>query len=279
MPEHTVDGVPIDPLTQSIMWLLRDADTRRCASELAEQLKDADASTVRFRIRKLREVGFVDHVESVENPGAQNPTKYYVINERGLEWLYEHQEDVEDAVGRKRYLDSLDQLREMVMDTRNDLRDLEDGLDDLDADLDNRLEERVDSVQKTVDRDVKKLKKKINEQEQAIERLEKDRERLHHLETRIDDLETELDDVDLRGLQYRQHELVKRVNTNYWLLKRVWKRMFYNARELQSLNFPKVLSADADPTEADESKPPMFDDIDPTDPELTAPEDDRRRWL
>jgi DNA repair exonuclease SbcCD ATPase subunit len=277
MPEPYVDGVKIDELSQSVMWLLRDADTKRCASALAEQLQDADTSKVRHRFDKLQRVDFIDHVDSVENPGAQNATKYYDINERGLEWLYEHQETAEDAVGRKRYLDSLDQLREMVMDTRDDFRELQAALEALEDDLDDDLQDLNESLQQTVDQKVKGLETRLDELEGEIESVETDLERLDRFETRLHDLETELDGINLGRLEQRQHELVERVNTNYFLLARAWRRTFYNAREMQRLNLAKVAASDADPTMGDEQEPPMFEDVDQTDADLTAPEDDPPR--
>jgi len=272
------NGIPIDELSQTLLWLFRDADEQRSASQLVDEVTVDDTQKIRYRLKKLRRAGLIDHVESIKHQeGAQNPTKYHVINDVGLEWLYEHQENVEDAVGRKRYLDSLDKLREIITDVRADVRDLADDLEELEVAREEAVANQMEDIEKRLGSLESKIREEEKDRKADIRQLQDNLDRLDRFESRLDDLETELDGINLGRLEQRQHELVERVNINYFLLARAWRRTFYNAREMQRLNLAKVATGDADPTMGDEETPPMFDEVDPTDADLTAPEDDRPR--
>ena len=261
-----INDVRIDELAQTVMWLLRDADRQRSAPQLVDEVDVDDTGAIRYRLNNLQEAGVADHVDSIKKqPGAQRPTKYYVINEKGLEWLYEHQEDVEDAVGRKRYIDSLDRVREMVMDTKQEIREFEENIDDIETGLQERFDDEMDAFKANVDRVERNLNKDVTELEDQISDLETELNRIDELESRVDELEKAQDGVNIKELAKRQNELVRRVNGHYDILKRLWRRMRYNARELLNLNIAKVTYGEVDPTEAGETKPPMFGEIDPTE--------------
>jgi predicted ArsR family transcriptional regulator len=245
--KFTVNGVPIDEIAQSVLWLLRDADGERSASQLAEDLT-ADTDKVRYRFKNLRKAGLVN-LERTEKqqPGAQNPTKYHTINETGLEWLYEHQEDAETAVGRKRYIDSLDRVREIAMDAKETTRTLEDDVDELEEEFSTDLADCVADLQADINELRSDLESERRGQNNQIQNVEEELDRLDQLEARVDILEERLDNVDLESLPDRMAALEDEFERRDNELDELWRRVRYNAREQVDLNFWKLLFGGPDP--------------------------------
>ena len=253
-----VNGVTIDEYSQTLLWLLRDADAQRCASQLVDEIDLDTTQKVRHRIDNLQRAGLIDHTESIKHQeGAQLPTKYYVINETGLEWLFEHQENVDDAVGRKRYLDSLDRLREIITDVRADVRDLADDLEALEAAREEAVANRIEDIEEQLDSLESKIREEEKDRKAAIQQLEDNLDRLDHVEARAVNLESELEGVDLQEFAARLDRLEAESARRDEELDELWLRVGYNARELLDLNLPKLLSGGPDPTEPGENGPPQ----------------------
>lgn len=255
--KYTVNGVSIDEIAQSVLWLLRDADGERSASQLAEDLT-ADTDKVRYRFKNLRKAGLIDLERTKkQQPGAQNPTKYHTINETGLEWLYEHQEDAETAVGRKRYIDSLDRVREIAMDAKETTRTLEDDVDELEEEFSTDLADCVADLQADINELRSDLESERRGRKNQIQSVEEKLDRLDELEARVDTFEQLIDDLDLEALPDRMAALEDEFERRDNELDELWRRLRYNARELVDLNFWKLVFGGPDPTEKGETDLPF----------------------
>lgn len=248
------NGVTIDEYAQTILWLLRDADEQRCASQLVDEVDLDTTQKVRHRIDNLQRAGLIDHTESIKHQeGAQIPTKYYVINETGLEWLFEHQENVDDAVGRKRYIDSLDRLRELLMNFKEVFREKVAALEDADEALRSDVVSEFEAVRS----EISTLRSRISDEESARKKGDEELiDEIEQLRARVDSLESELEGIDLKTLASNQNNLRERVAHMEQRLDDQRFRIDNQETELQSINLAKVITGDVDPSAPGEPPSP-----------------------
>ena len=185
------NGEVIDEYAQTVLWILRDSTQPLPVSDLIDNISLESKQKLRYRLQKLASVDLVYVAETDHNLNIAD-TKYYDISEEGLDWLFENQDDVEHAVGRKRYLESVDRLRERIddVDTRQKrlnnrterhkesvnsmLEDHAEALEDKEKQI-SLMFDRTSNMQDDISNlksDMSKVKKDIRSLKNAVDRID-----------------------------------------------------------------------------------------------------------
>lgn len=208
------NGEVIDEHAQVILWVLRDSDQPLAASDLIDDLKLETKQTVRYRIKKLERAELIHVVETVDNRNIAD-TKYYQITEEGLDWLYEHQDEVEHAVSRERYLDSVERLRERIEDSETEISRIENTLERVRRNLKSEIEEHAEELDNKesniafIHTRTKETKKTVGEITSSISNMKQDIKSLENDVSRIDDqieeIKQEQDDLTKKVRVHKRH--------------------------------------------------------------------------
>lgn len=202
------NGEIIDEHAQTILWILRDSNQPLSPADLVDDLKLDSTQKVRYRTQNLGSAGLIYVAETDHNQNIAD-TKYYNISEEGLDWLFENQDDVEHAVGRKRYLESVDRLRERIDDVSTRQKRLNNETERLKESINSKFEdhaealeskergistmfERTDNMQDDLSNlksDMSKVKKDIKSVENAVDRID---EQIHDLKSSQEEQEDQI---------------------------------------------------------------------------------------
>jgi chromosome segregation ATPase len=142
----------------------------------------------------------------------------------------------------------------MLMDMREEVRDLDADLEDLEADVDAALEELADLVEDHHETLNRRIQNEQTERKEAVSSVENKLDQFDH---RITQLEASIEAAEPLDLAMRLNQVESQMAQHDDELDHVWRRIGYNARELLDLNLAKLLSGGPDPTEPGENGPPQ----------------------
>jgi len=199
------NGEVIDEICQTILWILRDSAAPMRVSELFNDLKVDDKQHVRYRMQKLTNAGLVA-VERTEDNNNIAPTHYYEPTEDGLDWLFQHQDDAEYAVGRKQYIESHKRLRSKLEDYISEAQDKRSQINRKLNRVAQRSEtnaEQLENHDQTLDihdATQSSLKDSISDIRESVsnnrEEISKIKQEQQTVDTTISKLEDDIEDID-----------------------------------------------------------------------------------
>lgn len=232
------NGEIIDENAQTILWVLRDSREPMCVDELSAEVKLDDKAKIRYRMQKLSNAGLVAVARTEENHNIA-PTNYYTPTEEGLDWLFQHQDSVEHAVGRKQYVESLKRLRsefsEYLSEDEQDKSRIHSKINTLDEAL-QKESERIDDLKGRLDWAQGRINGISNDKSELQEDVHNIKQELESIDSSISTLE-----ADIRDVRETQSNLIRSYQEQQDQLNDLYQWLESLDSELDNQSFSDIL--------------------------------------
>ena len=203
------NGEIIDEYSQTILWILRDSNQPLPVADLIDNISLESKQKLRYRMQKLDSVDLVYVAETDRNLNIAD-TKYYDISEEGLDWLFENQDDVEHAVGRKRYLESVDRLRERIDDVDTRQKRLNNRTERHKESVNSMLEDHAEALEDK-EKQISLMFDRTNNMQEDISNLKSDMSKtkkdIKSLKNAVDRIDEQIQ--DLKSSQEKQEDQIQ----------------------------------------------------------------------
>ena len=206
------NGEIIDEYAQTVLWILRDSTQPLPVADLIDNISLESKQKLRYRMQKLDSVDLVYVAETDRNLNIAD-TKYYDISEAGLDWLFANQDDVEHAVGRKRYLESVDRLRERIDDFDTRQKRLINRTERHKESVDSMLENHAEALEDK-EKQISLMFDRTNNMQEDISNLKSD---MSNVKKDIKSLKNAVDRIDeqIQNLKSSQKEQENQIQNNH----------------------------------------------------------------
>jgi DNA repair exonuclease SbcCD ATPase subunit len=232
------NGEIIDENAQTILWVLRDSQEPMCVDELFAEVKLDDKAKIRYRMQKLTDAGLVTVARTEKNHNIA-PTNYYTPTEEGLDWLFQHQDSVEHAVGRKQYVESLKRLRddfsEYLSEDEQDKSRIHSKINKLDETLQKEAE-RIDDLKISLDWAQGRINGISEDKSDLQEDVHKIKQELESIDSSISTVE-----ADIRELRETQSDLIEAYQDHQNQLDDLYRWIESLDSELDNQSFSDLL--------------------------------------
>jgi len=191
--EH--DGYRIDETAQICLRVLRDRREAVTTGELRQASDVEQTAQIRYRMDEyLTPANLVERGPDTESSGKGPESATWRITGEGVEWVDDHEQEIEDARDAAQIVDSL-RITRGVVDRVND------RLDELEGDVDtiqeriHRTEGKADAVVEDSDEAYNRVTRRLGEFREELDSVGED---IEELEVRLGDLEDAVDEQEVR---------------------------------------------------------------------------------
>lgn len=212
------DGYRVDETAQICLRVLRDRREPVTTGELRESSDVEQNAQIRYRMDEyLIPSGMVERGPDTESSGKGPESATWRITDRGVEWVDEHEQEIEDARDAAQIVDSLRITREVVDRVDERLDELEGDVDTIQERI-HRTEGKADAVVEDSDEAYNRVTRRLDEFGEELESVGED----------VEDLEAAVDEQEVR-----MQSVVEEVNEGFESMSERIERLDESVQEVR----------------------------------------------